>query len=129
MSFKKLKNNNFEIGIHIADVTHYVKENTLLDKEAKSRATSVYLSDRVVPMLPETLSNDLCSLNPNEDKNVFSVLVEIDSKSNIINTEFTKSLIKSDERMSYEEAQFVLKNNKEKLPPEVTITGKSKKSK
>ena len=127
LSFKKLKNNNFEIGIHIADVTHYVKENTLLDKEAKSRATSVYLSDRVVPMLPETLSNDLCSLNPNEDKNVFSVLVEIDSKSNIINAEFTKSLIKSDERMSYEEAQFVLKNNKEMLPPDVTITGKSKK--
>ena len=127
LSFKKLKNKNFEIGIHIADVTHYVKENTLLDKEAKSRATSVYLSDRVVPMLPETLSNDLCSLNPKEDKNVFSVLVEIDSKSNIISTEFTKSLIKSDERMSYEEAQFVLKNNKEKLPPEVTITGKIKK--
>ena len=64
-------------------------------------------------MLPETLSNDFCSLNPNEDKNVFSVLVEIDSKSNIIKTEFTKSLIKSNERMSYEEAQFVLKNNKE----------------
>ncbi len=127
LSFKKLKNNNFEIGIHIADVTHYVKENTLLDKEAKSRATSVYLSDRVVPMLPETLSNDLCSLNPNEDKNVFSVLVEIDSKSNIINAEFTKSLIKSDERMSYEEAQFVLKNKKEMLPQDVTITGKSKK--
>ncbi len=127
LSFKKLKNNNFEIGIHIADVTHYVKENTLLDKEAKSRATSVYLSDRVVPMLPETLSNDLCSLNPNEDKNVFSVLVEIDSKNNIIRSEFTKSLIKSNERMSYGEAQFVLKNNKERLPPEVTITGKSRK--
>ena len=127
LSFKKLKNNSFEIGIHIADVTHYVKENTPLDKEAKSRATSVYLSDRVVPMLPETLSNNLCSLNPKEDKNVFSVLVEIDSKSNIIRTEFTKSLIKSDERMSYDEAQFVLKHNKENLPSKVTITGKDRK--
>ena len=95
LSFKKLKNNNVEIGIHIADVTHYLEKNTLLDKEAKKRATSVYLSDRVVPMLPEILSNDLCSLNPNEDKNVFSVLVEIDNNFNIISKEFSKCLINS----------------------------------
>jgi ribonuclease R len=129
LSFKKTKENNFEVGVHIADVTHYLKENTLLDKEASSRATSVYLSDRVVPMLPEILSNDLCSLNPNEDKNVFSVIVEFDSKFDIVKTNFSKSLINSDERMSYEEAQFILENKKQELPPSVTITGKNKKVK
>ena len=129
LSFKKTKENNFEVGVHIADVTHYLKENTLLDKEASSRATSVYLSDRVVPMLPEILSNDLCSLNPNEDKNVFSVIVEFDSKFDIVKTNFSKSLINSDERMSYEEAQFILENKKQELPHSVTISGKNKKVK
>ena len=129
LSFKKTKENNFEVGVHIADVTHYLKENTLLDKEASSRATSVYLSDRVVPMLPEILSNDLCSLNPNEDKNVFSVVVEFNSKFDIVKTNFSKSLINSDERMSYEEAQFILENKKQELPSSVTITGKNKKVK
>ena len=80
-------------------------------------------------MLPEILSNDLCSLNPNEDKNVFSVIVEFNSKFDIVKTSFSKSLIKSDERMSYEEAQFILKNKKQELPPSVTITGKNKKVK
>ena len=126
LSFKINNKNNIEVGIHIADVTHYVKENTLLEKEARIRATSVYLSDRVVPMLPETLSNDLCSLNPNETKNVFSVIVEFDLNNNIIRKEFTKSLIKSDERMSYEEAQYVLEKNVNNLPPAVTISGKKK---
>ena len=126
LSFKKLKNNNVEIGIHIADVTHYLEKNTLLDKEAKKRATSVYLSDRVVPMLPEILSNDLCSLNPNEDKNVFSVLVEIDNNYNIISKEFSKCLINSNERMSYQEAQHVIENKTEKLPADVTITKKKR---
>jgi len=126
LSFKKLKNNNVEIGIHIADVTHYLEKNTLLDKEAKKRATSVYLSDRVVPMLPEILSNDLCSLNPNEDKNVFSVLVEIDNNFNIISKEFSKCLINSNERMSYQEAQHVIENKNEKLPADVTISKKKR---
>ena len=126
LSFKKLKNNNVEIGIHIADVTHYLEKDTLLDKEAKKRATSVYLSDRVVPMLPEILSNDLCSLNPNEDKNVFSVLVEIDNNFNIISKEFSKCLINSNERMSYQEAQHVIENKTEKLPAEVTISKKKR---
>ena len=110
----------------IADVTHYVRENTAIDEEARKRATSVYLSDRVVPMLPETLSNDLCSLNPNEDKNVFSVLVEFDKEHNIKNTTFTKSKINSNERMSYEEAQFVLTQNKNELPANITITKKKR---
>ena len=126
LSFKKLKNKNIEIGIHIADVTHYIQENTPLDEEARKRGTSVYLSDRVVPMLPETLSNDLCSLNPNEDKNVFSVLVEIDKENNIRKTCFTKSKIKSNERMSYEEAQYVLVKNKKELPAEITIYKKKR---
>ena len=126
LSFKKLKNKNIEIGIHIADVTHYVQENTPLDEEARKRGTSVYLSDRVVPMLPETLSNDLCSLNPNEDKNVFSVLVEIDKENNIKKTNFTKSKINSNERMSYEEAQYVLVKNKKELPAEITIYKKKR---
>ena len=126
LSFKKLKNNNVEIGIHIADVTHYLEKNTLLDKEAKKRATSVYLSDRVVPMLPEILSNDLCSLNPNEDKNVFSVLVEIDNNFNIISKEFSKCLINSNERMSYQEAQYVIENKNGKLAADVTITKKKR---
>ena len=126
LSFKKLKNKNIEIGIHIADVTHYVQENTPLDEEARKRGTSVYLSDRVVPMLPETLSNDLCSLNPNEDKNVFSVLVEIDKENNIRKTNFTKSKINSNERMSYEEAQYVLVKNKKELPAEITISKKKR---
>ena len=126
LSFKKLKNNNIEIGIHIADVTHYVQENTPLDEEARKRGTSVYLSDRVVPMLPETLSNDLCSLNPHEDKNVFSVLVEIDKENNIRKTNFTKSKINSNERMSYEEAQYVLVKNKKELPAEITIYKKKR---
>ena len=126
LSFKKLKNKNIEIGIHIADVTHYVQENTPLDEEARKRGTSVYLSDRVVPMLPETLSNDLCSLNPKEDKNVFSVLVEIDKENNIKKTNFTKSKINSNERMSYEEAQYVLVKNKKELPAEITISKKKR---
>ena len=126
LSFKKLKNNNVEIGIHIADVTHYLEKDTLLDKEAKKRATSIYLSDRVVPMLPEILSNDLCSLNPNEDKNVFSVLVEIDNNFNIISKEFSKCLINSNERMSYQEAQYVIENKNGKLAADVTITKKKR---
>ena len=126
LSFKKLKNNNIEIGIHIADVTHYLEKNTLLDKEAKKRATSVYLADRVVPMLPEVLSNDLCSLNPNENKNVFSVLIEFDEKHNIVNKQFSKCLIKSDERMSYQEAQYVLENKNGILPSKVTINKKKR---
>jgi len=80
LSFKKLDNGNFEIGIHIADVSHYLKPGTILDDEAYERATSVYLVDRVVPMLPEVLSNNACSLRPNEEKYTFSAVFEIDAK-------------------------------------------------
>ena len=126
LSFKKLKNNNTEVGIHIADVTHYLKENTPLDDEAKKRGTSVYLSDRVVPMLPETLSNDLCSLNPHQDKNVFSVIVEFDKQHKIKNTKFVKSTINSNERMSYEEVQYILNQNKTQIPAEISVTRKNR---
>ena len=126
LSYKKLRNNNIEVGIHIADVTHYVRENTDVDDEAKKRGTSVYLSDRVVPMLPETLSNDLCSLNPNEDKNVFSVIVEFDTTHKIINTNFNKSKINSNERMSYEEAQHILTKGNKEMPANISLTKKKR---
>ena len=126
LSYKKLRNNNIEVGIHIADVTHYVRENTSVDNEAKKRGTSVYLSDRVVPMLPETLSNDLCSLNPNEDKNVFSIIVEFDTTHKIINTNFNKSKINSNERMSYEEAQHILTKGNKEMPANISLTKKKR---
>ncbi|WP_020528808.1 ribonuclease R [Flexithrix dorotheae] len=108
LSVKQLDNGNWEIGVHIADVTHYVKPNSILEKEAFRRATSVYLVDRTVPMLPENLSNGLCSLRPNEDKLTFSAIFELDPKGNIIEEWFGRTVIHSDRRFTYEEAQEVL---------------------
>lgn len=108
LSFKKLDNGNFEIGIHIADVSHYVRPGTELDKEAYQRATSVYLVDRTIPMLPEALSNELCSLNPNEDKFTMSAVFELNDKGDIISEWFGKSIIHSDKRFTYEEAQGII---------------------
>ena len=108
ISFKNLENGNIEIGVHIADVSHYVNPNSALDKEAFERGTSVYLVDRVIPMLPERLSNGLCSLRPNEDKLCFSAVFELDHGANIISEWFGKTIIHSDTRFSYEEAQEVL---------------------
>jgi ribonuclease R len=105
LSLRKLSNGNYEIGVHIADVTHYVKPNTYLEKEALQRATSVYLVDRVIPMLPEKLSNNLCSLRPNEDKLCFSAVFEISPKAEVLNDWFGKTVIHSDKRFSYEDAQ------------------------
>lgn len=99
------KTKKSEIGVHIADVTHYIKENSALDKEALERSTSVYLVDRVLPMLPEKLSNDLCSLNPHEDKYTFSAVFTFDEKHKIVNRWFGKTIIHSDRRFTYEEAQ------------------------
>ncbi|SEK96388.1 ribonuclease R [Parapedobacter koreensis] len=110
LSFQPLPNGHYEIGIHIADVTHFVRPDTALDKEAFERGTSVYLVDRVIPMLPERLSNDLCSLRPNEDRLVFSAVFEMDKSANIISEWFGKAIIHSDRRFSYEEAQEVLDN-------------------
>jgi len=110
ISFKKLPNGNYEIGVHIADVSHYVQPKTYLDKEAYSRATSVYLVDRVIPMLPERLSNGVCSLRPDEDKLCFAAVFELDDKANIITEWFGRTAIHSNRRFSYEEAQEVLEN-------------------
>ncbi len=108
LSFQKLPNGNYEIGIHIADVSHYVLPGTRLDTEALERATSVYLVDRTIPMLPEALSNDLCSLNPREDKLTFGAVFEIDKNAQVLKRWFGKTVIHSDKRFAYEEAQKVL---------------------
>ncbi len=108
LSLKYLENGNIEVGVHIADVTHYVKSGTALDKEAFSRSTSVYLVDRVLPMLPERLSNELCSLRPHEDKYTFSAVFEFDQKNKIVNRWFGKTITHSDRRFAYEEAQEIL---------------------
>lgn len=108
LSFHTLPNGNYEIGIHIADVSHYVREDDIIDKEAQSRGTSIYLVDRVIPMLPEVLSNDLCSLRPNEDRLAFSAVFEMNDKAEILNEWFGQTIIHSNKRFSYEEAQQVL---------------------
>lgn len=105
LSFKELDNGNYEIGVHIADVTHYVQPDTILEQEAFDRATSVYLVDRTVPMLPERLSNGLCSLRPREDKLTFAAVFEMDEKANVIKEWFGRTIIHSDRRFTYEEAQ------------------------
>ena len=110
ISFRKLDNGNIEVGVHIADVSHYVKQGTALDKEAFERGTSVYLVDRVIPMLPERLSNGLCSLRPNEDKLCFSAVFELDQEANVVEQWFGKTIIHSDTRFSYEDAQEILEN-------------------
>lgn len=108
LSFRQLDNNRFEIGVHIADVTHYVPENSALDKEAYHRATSVYLVDRVIPMLPEKLSNQVCSLRPHEDKLCYSAVFEIDADGKVFKEWFGRTVIHSDRRFTYEEAQQVI---------------------
>jgi len=108
LSLRNLEDGNVEIGVHIADVSHYVLPGTELDKEAYRRATSVYLVDRTVPMLPEKLSNNLCSLRPNEDRLAFSAIFEISPKGKLLKEWFGRTIIHSDRRFSYEEAQQVL---------------------
>jgi ribonuclease R len=119
ISFRKLDNGNVEIGVHIADVSHYVKQGTALDKEAFERGTSVYLVDRVIPMLPERLSNGLCSLRPNEDKLCFSAVFELDNEANVIEQWFGRTIIHSDTRFSYEDAQEILENKSGKHSEEL----------
>lgn len=108
VSLRVLDNGNYEVGVHIADVTHYVRPGDIIDKEAVARATSVYLVDRTVPMLPEALSNNLCSLRPNEEKLTFSAVFEMNSKAKLIKSWFGRTIIKSDRRFAYEEAQMIL---------------------
>ena len=119
LSIQKLDNGHWEVGIHIADVTHYVKTGTLVEKEAYSRGTSVYLVDRVVPMLPEKLSNEICSLRPNEDKLCFSAVFELDHKATVLNEWFGKTVICSDRRFTYEEAQNIIETREGDLYEEI----------
>ena len=125
LSFKVLENGNYEIGIHIADVSHYVQPGTILEEEAYNRATSVYLVDRVVPMLPEVLSNGVCSLRPYEEKLTFSAVFEIDEKAHIIKEWFGRTVTYSDQRFAYEEAQEIIETKRDKIPEDISITGKS----
>lgn len=115
LSFEDLNNGKYRVGIHIADVSHYVKPNTKLDKEAIERGTSVYLVDRVVPMLPEILSNNVCSLKPNEEKLTFSVVIDIDDDGNIHKRWIGKTIINSNKRFTYEEAQSIIEKNEGEL--------------
>jgi ribonuclease R len=121
LSLKKLDNGNWEVGIHIADVTHYVKPGSLLDNEAKQRATSVYLVDRVVPMLPERLSNHICSLIPNEDKLTYSAVFELNDKAEVLSEWFGKTIINSDKRFSYNEAQEVIDKSEGDMQEQVEV--------
>ncbi len=119
LSIQKLENGLWQIGVHIADVSHYVKPGTILDDEAYKRATSVYLVDRVVPMLPEVLSNDVCSLRPNEDKFTFSAVFELDEDAKIHKQWFGRTVIHSDRRFSYEEAQERIETQEGDLTTEI----------
>ncbi|MCF6364846.1 MAG: ribonuclease R [Bacteroidales bacterium] len=119
LSFRKLANGNIEVGIHIADVTHYVKEGSKIDKEAYERATSVYLVDRTVPMLPEKLSNNVCSLRPNEEKLTYSAVFEMDVDANVKTQWFGRTVINSDRRFNYAEAQEVIETGKGDLSDEI----------
>lgn len=110
LSIKFLENGNYEIGVHIADVSYYVRPNTIIDEEAFKRATSVYLVDRVIPMLPERLSNNICSLVPNKDRLCFSAVFEMDNKAKVINEWFGRTIINSDKRFAYEDVQEIIEN-------------------
>ena len=118
----EIKQNKIEIGIHIADVSHFLKKDSILDKEAYKRGTSVYLVDRVVPMLPESLSNNLCSLRPKEDKYTFSALFTFNKKFQIEEQWFGKAVINSNQRLSYIEAQHIIENNTVIIPKEVSLS-------
>lgn len=112
LSIRKLPGGHYEVGVHIADVTHYVKPDTIIDREAQDRATSVYLVDRVVPMLPEHLSNGICSLRPDEDKLTFSVIFEMDENAKVLKSRIARTVTRSVRRFTYEEAQEVIETGK-----------------
>ncbi|MCA0152410.1 ribonuclease R [Winogradskyella vincentii] len=125
LSFKVLENGLYEIGIHIADVSHYVKPDTVLDDEAYERATSIYLVDRVVPMLPEILSNGACSLRPREEKYTFSTVFKMNDNCEIKDQWFGRTVTYSDARFAYEEAQAIIETKSSVIPQEVSLTGET----
>tara|TARA_R110002072_G_scaffold303134_1_gene495190 strand:- start:14021 stop:16156 length:2136 start_codon:yes stop_codon:yes gene_type:complete len=128
LSFERLDNGNIEVGIHIADVSHYVTPESAMDIEALKRSNSVYLVDRVIPMLPEQLSNLVCSLRPNEDKFSFSAVVEIDEKGKVYNQWFGKTVIHSNKRYTYEQAQEIIEGGKGDFSNEILILDKVAKT-
>ncbi|MDE6804464.1 MAG: ribonuclease R [Muribaculaceae bacterium] len=119
LSIRQLANGNWEVGVHIADVTHYVHPGSVIDREAQARATSVYLVDRTIPMLPEHLSNGICSLRPDEEKLTFSAIFELDSKANVLNYRIGRTVIKSDRRFTYEEAQEIIETGQGEFANEI----------
>ncbi|MDE7159616.1 MAG: ribonuclease R [Muribaculaceae bacterium] len=121
LSIRQLANGNWEVGVHIADVTHYVTPGSIIDKEAQQRATSVYLVDRTIPMLPEHLSNGICSLRPNEEKLTFSAIFELDDKANVLHTRIGRTVIRSDRRFTYEEAQEIIETGKGEYAREINV--------
>ena len=127
LSVKKLKNGNWEVGVHIADVSHYVEKGGVIDKEAVERATSVYLVDRVIPMLPEVLSNNICSLKPNVDRLAYSILFEMDESANMLDYTIKKTVIHSDVRFTYQTAQDVIDNKEGELVTELLLLDKLSK--
>ncbi|MDE6199554.1 MAG: ribonuclease R [Muribaculaceae bacterium] len=120
LSIRRLKDGKWEVGVHIADVTHYVKPDTIIDKEAQKRATSVYLVDRVVPMLPEHLSNGICSLRPDEDKLTFSCIFKMDDNGKVLDSKILRTVTRSNRRFTYEEAQDVIETSKGDFAEEIT---------
>lgn len=128
ISYRVLDNGHIEVGVHIADVTHYVKPGTVLDQDAFDRATSVYLVDRTVPMLPEKLSNALCSLRPHEDKLTFSAVFEMTRSAEVVKEWFGRTIIHSDHRFTYEEAQEVIENKAGKFSEELILLNEMAKT-
>lgn len=123
ISIRKTDDGLWEVGVHIADVSHYVKEGSVIDKEAVKRATSVYLVDRTIPMLPERLCNFICSLRPNEEKLTYSVVFKLDDKAVVKDWHLAHTVIKSDRRFTYEEVQKVLEDHKEASPEDYKMPG------
>lgn len=121
LSFRYLDNGTYEVGVHIADVSHYVQPNTVIDKEAYARATSVYLVDRTIPMLPEKLCNGVCSLRPNEEKLTFSAIFVMDKEANILDSWYGRAVINSDYRFAYEEAQAIIEGAEHEIKSEILI--------
>lgn len=124
LSFRRLKNGHYEVGVHIADVTHYVKPGSIIEREAEDRATSVYLVDRTIPMLPEHLSNGICSLRPDEDKLTFSVIFEMDNNAHVLGSRIVRTVIRSNRRFTYEEAQEVIETGKGDFADEILTLDK-----